>query len=206
MAISNRGRTVHLGWLIVAAVGLAYQGCASGPAAMDRMVRPTDAEQYGHYLQAHPGQPGEAWLAWRSEATGKPVEALRQADAQLSTTKNPYSPKDPQAVRLGALVYSQSCASCHGERADSLDLTGKPLLGQQDFNNPRIRMALKFDPTIMSRWFREVDGGKVSKAVLPDGTHPQMPAMGKLLTREQIWLALDWLASDKTMEKDEVTE
>lgn len=202
MKVLAFARVSGLGFIAVVGVVGAIHGCGSGPASIDRVVRPADAVRYQHYLDLHNGQPAAAWLAWRSDETATPVEALREADEALSRTENPFSPDDPLTVQRGALVYSTSCVTCHGPGADGRDASGQALVGRKDFTHSHTRMALKMNPDRLAQWYQVVDRGTIGERPMPDGSTAVMPAMGEQLTREQIWLVLNWLASDHAIESE----
>ncbi len=200
MNASGKTRTSARGLIALVAVACVIYGCSSGPAAIDRVVRKDDFVKYQHYLDQHDQQPAEAWLAWRSNETGSPVEALRKADVAISQTENPFTPDDPRAVQLGELVYSTSCVTCHGPKADGRDASGRALMGHKDFTHSHARMVLQMNPNRLVEWYQVVDQVTASEHPTPDGSTAVMPAMGEQLTREQIWLALNWLASDQAIE------
>ena len=202
MKSSGTVRVLRWGCLALAGLVVAVHGCGSGPASIERVVRPDDAAGYQHYLDRYNGQPAAAWLAWRSAETGTPVEALRKADEALSRTENPFSPDDALTVQRGALVYSTSCVTCHGPGADGRDASGQTLIGRKDFTHPHTRMALKMNPDRLAQWYQTVDRGTVGEHPVPGASAAVMPAMGEQLTREQIWLVLNWLASDRAIESE----
>jgi len=171
-------------------------GCSSGPPALEPMVRHSDAAIYRDYLMANHGDARAAYLAWRSTETRLPVGTLATKDAAISETVNPFSRRDVQAVRRGALMYQVHCAACHGPNADGFGPTGEQLLGDKDFTHPHVRMAIGMSDSYVADWFAKVNEGFKSDKGTPDGTPRVMPAQKDLLTREQIWLAITYLASD----------
>lgn len=187
-------------WLAILSLG----ACSAGPPALGPMVRASDMEVYRNYLQANDGDARAAYQAWRSAQTGRPVAALAAEDAALSETVNPFSRTDVQAVSRGALIYQVHCAACHGPNADGLGPAGEQLLGTKDFHHPHIRMAVGMSDRYVAEWYAKTSQGADSGQVMPDGTTRAMPAMKDLLTREQIWLAITYLASDAKL-ADEVT-
>ena len=134
--------------------------------------------------------PRDAWLAWRSDVTGESVADLAARDDALSDTENPFDPTHPDDVRLGALVFQNSCVVCHGTEANNLGPGGEALLGGKDFTSGAMRTALRISDDLVPRWYQSVSEGRVAE----DGS-AAMPPMKYSLTKEQRWLAVTWLAS-----------
>lgn len=187
-----------LGSLLIVAV-VAVVGCHSGPAPLESVLRDDEWDAYQASLSRQGEDEAAAWLAWRSEETGEPVQKLRERDAGLSETTNPFQTTDPWAVRRGALVFRASCVECHGMKANGRGPAGESLMGTKDFSSSSMRSAIAMDGGRLAHWYTKVANGSVSGRVMPDGTPADMPAMRQRLTREQIWLALTWLGSDASM-------
>ena len=193
----NGGRT--LPWL---ASAIILTACHSGPPALDQTVQPGEQQAYRQQVAAHDGNLASAWLAWRSEETGQSVESLSHLDEQLPEDRNPFDSTDAWAVRRGALVFQAACVQCHGVAANGVGPNGESLMGIKDFSSPEMRSAIALDPGRPAKWYPKVANGSASGRVMPDGTPADMPAMRDRLTREQIWLALTWLASDASMAEE----
>lgn len=162
-------------------------------------MRTSDLDTYRSYLQANHDDARAAYLAWRSAQTGKSVEQLAAEDAAISETVNPFDRDDLAAVQRGALIYQVHCASCHGPSANGLGPAGEQLMGTKDFHHSHIRMAVNVSDNYVAGWYTKTSNGSDTGQVMPDGTARAMPAMRDLLTREQIWLALTYLASNDDM-------
>jgi len=181
---------------MILGVTLVIHGCSSGPASLSRMIRTDDVTTYQRHLAATSGDAAAAWLAWRSEETGKSIDELARADAVLGNGADPFDRNDVWAVRRGALVFRTSCVVCHGTEANGLGPNGETLQSHKDFTNSHMRMAIALSNNWLTKWFHKVHDGSTTDRRMPDGSYAGMPAMSEQLTNEQIWLALTWLASD----------
>lgn len=174
--------------------------CASsGPPALRTLVRPSDLATYQRLIREHGGDAKAAYVAWRAQETGRSAEGLLADDERLSLTENPFSRDDASAVQRGAVIYQAHCIECHGPNADGLGPSGEQLLGTKDFHHSHIRMAVNMSDSYVAGWYTKTSNGSDTGQVMPDGTARAMPAMRDLLTREQIWLALTYLASNDDM-------
>lgn len=169
--------------------------CSRGPAPADQLIAPTERGAYQRHLTEQGNDPRAAYLAWRAQETGRDIASLAVADLQVSTTTNPFDRNDPWAVRRGAVIYAAHCAICHGPGARGVDQSGTPLPGHKDFRNPHIRMAVGMSDGYVNGWYAKVAQGVTATQRPTDTQPPVMPAMEPLLTREQIWLAITYLAS-----------
>jgi mono/diheme cytochrome c family protein len=105
-------------------------------------------------------------------------------------------PRDPARVALGARVYAQQCAACHGAK-----LEGQP--------NWRVRLAngrLPAPPHDESghtwhhpdRVLFDITRNGLVPPYAPQGYASDMPAYGGRLSDEEIWAALAYLKSHWT--------
>lgn len=184
-----------LGVSLVGAVVLV--ACSAGPASLSSVVGDADLETYQGYLRRQDSDARAAYLAWRSEETGRPVDQLAAEDAALSETRNPFNSNDPWAVSRGGLIYQVHCASCHGAAADGLGEDGQPLMGAKDFHHPHTRMAARLSDGYLADWYEKISNGTVAKESPEGRALGVMPAMKDALTREQIWLAVTYLTSNE---------
>lgn len=105
-------------------------------------------------------------------------------------------PRDPARVALGARVYAQECAACHGAKLE----------GQPDW---RVRLAngrLPAPPHDESghtwhhadRVLFEITKNGLVPPYAPQGYASDMPAYGGRLSDEEIWAVLAYLKSHWT--------
>jgi mono/diheme cytochrome c family protein len=123
---------------------------------------------------------GIAWALWPSTSTGR-------AD-----------PDDEPQVALGAAVYRQYCASCHGAK-----LEGRPNWRTRKANG---RLPAPPHDESGHTWhhpddqlFRLTKLG-VKPPLAPGGYQSDMPAFGPILKDEQIWAVLAFIKSRWSME------
>ena len=194
----HRWMTEHAtawGMGLLALIGLITWGC-SGPQPLSVAIRPVDEQGYQPYLDQHPQSPRDAYFAWKASTDGRPIDAIAQADAQMSTTKNPFDAHDdPIAVSRGAVIYKAHCLSCHGQNVDGHGPAMPFPTPKMDFHSFGKRFAATLHRGAPKTWFRKIHDGYTSEQVNPDGTHSEMPAMGEVLARGQIWLAITYLQS-----------
>jgi len=181
--------------LAISYAGVITWGC-SGPQPLSVAIRPIDEQGYQQYLNQHPQSPRDAYFAWKSATEGGSIETVTQNDAQLGVTKNPFDAhRDPLAVSRGAVVYKAHCLSCHGENVDGKGPAMPEPTPKMDFHRFGKRFASTLHRGAPKAWFRKIHDGYTSKHINPDGSQSKMPALGELLAREQIWLAITYLQS-----------
>jgi len=124
------------------------------------------------------------------------VLALASAcdDAPKATTR--ADPRDPAKVALGAKVYAQHCAACHGAQ-----LEGQPNWRQK---LPNGRMPAPPHNEEGHTWHHtdELLFGITKYGVTPNyappGYESDMPAFGGKLSDDEIWAVLSFIASHWT--------
>lgn len=174
---------------------LQLLGC-SGPQPLSVAVRREHQTAYTAALRQHPDSPRQAFYTWKAAQTGLTVEQVAQADAELSTTRNPFNANSqPDNVSRGAVIYQQHCMTCHGEQADGRGPAMKAALPKMDFHSFDHRFAVTLHGGAPRTWFKKISEGYTSEVVNPDGSPNTMPAMKDVLAREQIWLAITYLQS-----------
>lgn len=180
---------------LVVTLMIVVTGC-SGPWPLSVAVRPADKEAYLDFLRRHPESPREAFFAWKASYQGESVERVRQSDAEISTTKNPFDAhKDFVAVGRGAVVYAAHCVSCHGENADGRGPMMPEPTPKMDFHAFGKRFASTLHRGAPRAWFKKISEGFTSEHLNADGSQSKMPAMGDALAREQVWLTITYLQS-----------
>jgi mono/diheme cytochrome c family protein len=120
-------------------------------------------------------------------ACGEPQGTAEEARAD---------PRNPDVVGLGAEVYAQHCASCHGARLE----------GQANWRErlPNGRLPAPPHDESGHTWhhadhvlFAITKNGLVPPYA-PDGYESDMPAFGGRLTDDEIWAVLAYLKSHWT--------
>jgi mono/diheme cytochrome c family protein len=105
------------------------------------------------------------------------------------------NPADPQQVALGAKVYAQHCAACHGAKLE----------GQPNWRSPLPatgRMPAPPHDESGHTWhhtdevlFGITKEGLVPGKFAPPGHRSDMPAFGSTLSDDEIWAVLAYLKS-----------
>lgn len=106
--------------------------------------------------------------------------------------KSRMDPRDVAQVTLGAKVYAQNCAACHGARLE----------GQPDWRQPLPNGRMPAPPHNEAghTWHHtdEVLFGITKhglKSYAPPGYQSDMPAYAGKLSDDEIWAALSFIAS-----------
>lgn len=174
---------------------LVLHGC-SGPPPLSRAILPQHRADYDAALRGDPSHPGTAFLAWRAAQGSVPADEAARADAALSATRNPFDANhDRDAVSLGAVVYANHCARCHGENVDGRGPDVLPEHPCKDFHAFEKRFAVTLHRGAPRAWFAKIHDGHGPIVRYPGGPSTAMPPFGDALSREQIWLAVTYLQS-----------
>jgi len=184
-------RPLAVGTLVLA----FFTGCA-GPPSLDRAILPGHAAAYADALERRPGDAKRAFLAWRAEQRGTSLAEAVRRDAELTADRNPFDAnRDRQAVSLGAVVYRNHCARCHGSSVDGRGPDVLPDHPCKDFHAFDKRFAVTLHRGAPRAWFHKIRDGHGPIVEYPDGPSTAMPAFGDTLSNEQIWLAVTYLQS-----------
>ncbi|GMU84089.1 MAG: hypothetical protein AMXMBFR47_39590 [Planctomycetota bacterium] len=174
---------------------LSAFGC-SGPPSLARAILPQDRDDYSRALAHQPSSPKRAFLDWRAAQRGVSVDKTTRDDDALSTTRNPFDAnRDRAAVSLGAVVYATHCQRCHGQAVDGRGADVLPQAPCRDFHAFDKRFAVTLHRGAPKAWFAKIHDGYGEIVQYPDGPSTAMPAFGKTLSKEQIWLAITYLQS-----------
>ncbi|MEP0847087.1 MAG: cytochrome c [Phycisphaerae bacterium] len=147
-------------------------------------------------MNAHPNSPRDAFTAWMASERSLPIAEVRERDARISETRNPFDAnRDRHAVSLGATIYAAQCARCHGENADGRGPDVLPTAPCKDFHAPPTRLAVWLHRGAPRSWFRKIRDGSGPLVSYPDGERTAMPAFRSSLSNEQIWLVVTYLQS-----------
>jgi mono/diheme cytochrome c family protein len=182
--------------LTLAGTVVAANWACTGPVPLSRAIWPRHDREFRTMLATHPESPATSWYTWRARDKGVTVARARQDDAELSTTRNPFSAKhEPESVSRGAVIYRAYCQRCHGQdgRADGDDLL--PGHAPRDQHAFPQRFAATLHGGAPRSWFRKINEGFGDTVNYPDGPSSAMPAFGDKLAREQIWLVITYLQS-----------
>jgi mono/diheme cytochrome c family protein len=121
------------------------------------------------------------------------VAALLAACTDTATQQSRANPRDTAKVALGAKVYAENCAACHGAK-----LEGQPNWREK---LPSGRMPAPPHDESGHTWHHtdEVLFGitkyGLTPKYAPPGYQSDMPAFGGKLSDEEIWAALSFIAS-----------
>lgn len=182
---------------VVLSVGLALASSScSGPQPLSVAIDPADQKTYVERLNRvnHDGR--KAFVDWMAAERKQSPEAVLAADARLSTTRNPFDAHaDARAVSRGAVIYKFHCLRCHGEDASGGGPAMSPEHPTIDFHAFGQRFASTIHRGAPRAWFRKINEGFGEEVDYPDERTRAMPAFGKKLTREQIWLVITYLQS-----------
>ena len=189
MNLTNERRATMRGWALVL---LVVGGC-SGPMAPSMAIRSEDRRDYDTAIGHDGWSSKEAFLRWRADLTDISFEEALIADVHLR--KNPFDEDDIAAVSLGAVIYNANCRSCHGSDAEGDGLYALSEHPPKDFRSFGARLQVAFSGGAPSEWFDKVRNGDGPRVEYSDGQSRAMPAFGKKLSNEQIWLVLNYLAS-----------
>jgi mono/diheme cytochrome c family protein len=121
------------------------------------------------------------------------VAALLAACGDTAAQRSRADPRDTAKVALGAKVYAENCAACHGAKLE----------GQTDWRRalPNGRMPAPPHDESGHTWHHtdEVLFGitkyGVTPKYAPPGYQSDMPAFGGKLSDDEIWAALSFIAS-----------
>lgn len=170
-------------------------GCA-GPPSLSRAIFKADRDAYAAAVADTTKSPKDAFLTWKAKERGISAAEAARRDAAMSTVKNPFSAnRDRSAVSLGAVVYSNHCQRCHGENVDGRGPDVLPVAPCKDFHAFDKRFAATVHGGAPRTWFAKIRDGHGGIVQYPDGPGCAMPAFGKTLSNEQIWLAITYLQS-----------
>lgn len=177
-------------------IGLvAMTGC-SGPQSLSVAIRPEDESAYKEALRATKRDGRLAFANWMARERSCSPDDVLAADARLSTTHNPFDAnKDPKAVSRGAVMYKIHCKKCHGKNADGNGSSVLEDYPAKNFRGFSVRAAVTLWGGAYREWFRRITEGHGELVEYPEGESLAMPAYGKKLTREQIWLVTTYLQS-----------
>jgi mono/diheme cytochrome c family protein len=121
------------------------------------------------------------------------VAALLAACTDTATQQSRADPRDTAKVALGAKVYAENCAACHGAK-----LEGQPNWREK---LPSGRMPAPPHDESGHTWHHtdEVLFGitkyGLTPKYAPPGYQSDMPAFGGKLSDNEIWAALSFIAS-----------
>lgn len=170
-------------------------GC-SGPQPLSVAIDPATESAYFDALNSVKKDARQAFANWMAKERKGSAEKILEADAGLSTTKNPFDANaDPQAVSRGAVIYKAHCMRCHGENVDGRGPAALPDHPGKDFHAFATRFAVTLHRGAPRSWFRKITEGFGEEVEYPEGRSTAMPPFGDKLTREQIWLAITYLQS-----------
>lgn len=176
---------------VAGAAMLAFLGC-SGPQPLKVAIRPEDQQAYRKAIEKYGPSPKKAFFAAKAAETGRSADAIAQADAELSTVRNPFNAnRDPSAVSRGAVIYQALCMRCHGENAEGGGAGAAAAGRTQDFHAFGKRFAVTLHGGAPRAWFQKISEGYGTSA----HGRPAMPAFKNVLAREQIWLVITYLQS-----------
>jgi mono/diheme cytochrome c family protein len=121
------------------------------------------------------------------------VAALLAACTDTATQHSRANPRDTAKVALGAKVYAENCAACHGAKLE----------GQPNWREKLASGRMPAPPHDESghTWHHtdEVLFGitkyGLTPKYAPPGYQSDMPAFGGKLSDEEIWAALSFIAS-----------
>jgi mono/diheme cytochrome c family protein len=125
------------------------------------------------------------------------VLLLAGCDRTPSGESSHANPNDKATVAMGAKVYAQHCAACHGASLE----------GQKDWRTRKPDGRLPAPPHDESghTWHHTDDvlfgitkNGLVPGKYAPPGYESDMPAFGGKLSDDEIWAALSFIASHWT--------
>ncbi len=100
---------------------------------------------------------------------------------------------DPARIEAGAAIYRSHCAACHGAR-----LEGQPNWRQRNANG---RLPAPPHDDSGHTWHHpdrmlfEITRDGMKPPIAPDGYQSDMPGFGAVLSDEQIWSVLAFIAS-----------
>ncbi len=130
---------------------------------------------------------------WIAGVCAAAVAAAAMAYFSTQETRGRANPDDSRQVELGAIVYAESCASCHGDRLE----------GQPDWRQRKPDGKLPAPPHDQSghTWhhadeqlFALTKNG-LTPPVAPAGYRSDMPAYADSLTDDEIWAVLSFIKS-----------
>jgi mono/diheme cytochrome c family protein len=134
--------------------------------------------------------------ALRRAALASSVLLAACGEPQGAAEEPRADPRNPEALRLGATVYAQHCASCHGARLE----------GQANWRErlPNGRLPAPPHDESGHSWhhpdhvlFAITKNGLVPPYA-PEGYESDMPAFGGKLADDEIWAVLAYLKSHWT--------
>lgn len=171
-------------------------GSCAGPPSLGLVMLPEHESAYRSALLAHPESPRDAFTAWMAQERSLSANEVRDRDARLSQTQNPFDAnRDRQAVSLGATLYKAHCARCHGDQVDGRGPDVRPEAPCKDFHAPGTRFAVWLHRGAPRAWFKKIRDGAGIRVAYPDGESTAMPPFRDQLSNEQIWLVITYLQS-----------
>lgn len=183
------------GVLIPVVAVLGTLSCA-GPQPLDVAIDPHDEDAYRAHLSECHNDGAAAYADWMADERRTSVAEIRQADKDVSETRNPFDAnRDPGAVSRGAVVYKWHCTNCHGFDARGNGLMADPDHPPTNFKTFGKRITATLHRGAPRKWFRVIRDGAGDEIEYLGERTTAMPAFGDKLTREQIWLVITYLQS-----------
>ncbi|MEQ2319439.1 cytochrome c [Xanthomonas euvesicatoria pv. euvesicatoria] len=136
-------------------------------------------------------------LALIATAAGSYFHLLKSAPPAVPPTRS-LRPEDPQVLRLGATIYAQQCAACHGVKGE-----GQP--NWRDRGPDGLLPAPPHDPSGHTwhhpdeQLFAITKYGLAKLIEQPD-YRTAMPVYDKVLSDDEIVAALSWIKSQWPLE------